>query len=151
MSGSVLDNLRSKELQASACGFSTAPALRLFFAQRPEIYQVQEGLRQGTITEGAIRDFVADLIKGIRPGVYFSDDLTLAALAVACENVQTPFVDTLLRELAELRLAEMPLGPRMARDVLAQRASPGGQPPRMERVVSPGEPSLPTELAKPSP
>ncbi len=149
MSASVLEGLQSEDLQANARSFSTGPALRLFLGQRPEVLEVRAGLRQGTITEGAVNDFIASLLKALRRGVLFPHDLTLGALAVACEEVQTPFAEAFLKELAEMSLAEMPLGPRIAREVLAQRSSPGGQPARNESVVRSVETALTTEPAQP--
>jgi hypothetical protein len=146
MSASLLERLQNEDLQANACAFSTGPALRLFFGQRPE---VREGLHRGTIIETAFQDFVTGLLKDLRTGVLFPHDSTLGALAVACEDVQTPFAAAFLRELAETRLAEMPLGPRVAREVLAQRTAPDGQSMRTERVAGPVETALPTEPAQP--
>src|SRR5262245_20135994 len=126
MSPSPLEGLLNEDLQANACAFSTGPALRLFFGQRLEIHEVREGVRQGTITEQAILDFVARLLQAMRPGVLFPYDLPLGALAVACADLPSLFADTFLRELADMNLAEMPLGPRVAREVLARRTSARG-------------------------
>jgi hypothetical protein len=149
MSASILDGLQSDDIQANAQAFSTGPALRLFFGQRPEVLEVRSGLHRGTITDSAVRDFVATLLKDLRPGVLLPHDLALGALAVACEDVPAPFAEAFLRELAETSLAEMPLGPRVAREVLALRTSPGGQPKRSESVARPLETPLPTESAQP--
>jgi hypothetical protein len=149
MSGSGLERLLSEDLQANACAFSTAPALRLFFGQRPEVREVQEGLQRGTITESAVREFVATLVKGVRPGTLFANDLTLSALAIAFSDLQAPFADAFLRELAELKVAEMPLGPRIAREVLAQRTSLDGHSAPNKGVTGAVETSLPSEPAHP--
>jgi hypothetical protein len=149
MSSPVLERLLNENLQANACAFSTAPALRLFLAQRPEIHEVREGLRRGTITESDVSEFVGTLMERFREGVLFPHDVTLGGLAVACADVQTSFAHTLLRELGEMSLSEMPLGPRIAREVLAQQASPGGQSSRDQHVASPVDTSLPTEPAQP--
>src|SRR5262249_406477 len=145
MSASTLERLQSEDLQANARAFSTAPALRLFLGQRPEVLEVRAGLRQGTIADDVIRDFVATLLKALRPGVLFLVDVPLAALAVACEDVQTPFVGAFLAELAGMRLAEMPLGPRVAREVLGQRTPPGGPSARKDSVASSVQSPLATD------
>jgi hypothetical protein len=119
----ILDLLLAEDLLANACAFSSAPALRLFFTQRPEVAQVAEAVRNGMVAEEEIRDFVTQLLGDLATGVHFRHDLTLAALAVALEECQTPFVEELLRELADLRLSEMPLSPRVAQEVLEQRAT----------------------------
>jgi len=117
----VLDRLLSDDLLANACAFSTAPPLRQFFARRAEVREVGEALRRGSVGEEAVRDFLARLLGDLTAGVLFRHDLTVAALAVALEELRTPFADEFLRELADLRLAEVPLAPRVAQEVLAHR------------------------------
>jgi len=123
MPGNVLDRLLSDELLANAGAFSTAAALRQFFARAPEVHEVRKALRQRTISEDSIRDFAETLLTEMRKGVRFRHDLTLAALAVALEEQQGPFVEEFLRNFAGLSLTEMPLGPRVAREVLKIRTN----------------------------
>jgi hypothetical protein len=123
MPENVLDRLLSEELQASAGGHSTVSGLRLFLVHRREVQEVSEGLRLGTITPDAVRDFVAARMKDLRPRALFPHDVTLAALAVAMTQWNVPFADEYLREMATLKLAEMPLSPRVAEEVLTERSS----------------------------
>src|SRR5262249_32319417 len=139
--------LQGEELQANACCYSTAPALRLFLVQRPEVREVSEAVRAGKLSADAVRTFVAALLKDLQRGVHFQHDVTLAALAVVAEEWRSPFADEFLRELAALNLAEMPLGPRVAREALRQRSSLLTHEPR----AGPRTPVAPaTEPAQPT-
>ena len=147
MSASVLERLLSDDLQANAwrsrprrpsvCSSGNGPRSRRFARGSG-----RERLRRGPLR---LRRRAAE-----RParGTHFPHDETLAALAVACENLPSPFADAFLRELAEVRLAEMPLAPRVAREVLAQRTFPGGQSSRKAAAGPLGAP-LPAEPAQP--
>jgi len=117
----VLDGLLAENLSAQACAFSTAPALRQFFARQDEVQKVSEAFGEGSLTEDAIRTFVALLFGDLKTGVHFRHDPTLAALAVALANQHAPFVEEFLRELADLRVSEIPLAPRVAQEVLQNR------------------------------
>jgi hypothetical protein len=121
MSG-VLDGLLSDPLQADACAYSTAPALHYFLARRPEVRQVTEAIQNGTIIPESVETFVRALQRDFRTGILFRHDLALAALAVALEGRSSRFADAFLRELAELKLAELPLSPKA---VLQQHIADG--------------------------
>ncbi len=121
MSGNVLDRLLTDELLANAGAFSTAAALRQFFARAQEVQEVRTALQQGTLTEDAINDFVTTLLEEQRRGVLFRHDLTMAALAVALEGQTSSFVEEFLRNFADVSIAEMPMGPRVAKEVLKQQ------------------------------
>jgi hypothetical protein len=127
----VLDGLLAEEFLANACAFSTAPALRQFFVRQDEVRKVSEALVEGSLTEDAIQTFVARLLGDLKVGIHFHHDLTFAALAVAMAKQTSPFVEQFLRELAELRVAEIPLAPRVAQDVLQNR------PARLESASQP--------------
>jgi hypothetical protein len=143
MSGNVLDHLLSDELLANAGAFSTGAALRQFFAHAPEVGEVRRALQQETITEDSIRDFATTLLTEVRKGVFFRHDLTLGALAVALEGRQGLFVEEFLRDLAGWSLAEMPLGPRVAREVLKQRHPLA--PNQADGVLPPTQPRQPID------
>jgi hypothetical protein len=123
MSSNILDRLMADELLANAGAFSTAASLRQFFGHASEVHEIRKALRQGMLTEDSIQAFATTLLAELRKGVLFKHDLTLAALAVVLEGQATPFAEEFLRNFAGLSLAEMPLGPRVAREVLKQRAS----------------------------
>src|SRR6516225_5468961 len=122
MSETVLNLLVCDHLLAIAGTISGAPALRQFFASREEVKQIAAGIQSGAIMEDTVRHFTELLLKDLRRGVLFRHDLTLAALAVALEEWQTPFAEKYLRDLGSFNAAEMPYGPRVAREVLAHRS-----------------------------
>src|SRR5262249_8122895 len=83
--------------------------------------------------EESVRRFAEQLLKDLKRGVLFPHDRTFAALAVVLGDWYTPFADEYLRGLAGLKAAEMPYGPRVAREVLSHRQAPAkvswvGQP-----------------------
>jgi hypothetical protein len=126
----VLDGLLGDDLLANACAFSTGPALRQFLAHRNEVQKVSAAFAVGSLTEDAIRAFVVKLLGDLKTGVHFGHDVTLAALAVALAEQRGPFVEEFLRELAELRVSEIPLAPRVAQEILKGRQA------RLESVAS---------------
>ena len=139
MSGGVLGGLLSDDLLAKAYAFSTAPALRAYFIRSPEVQQVGEALRRGVIMEDSVSGFVKDLLGNMKQGILFRHDLTLGALATALESRYTPFVEGFLKELAELRVAEMPLAPRVAAEVLNRRPSSISNQALREQVCPTGQ------------
>jgi hypothetical protein len=122
MSEGTLKRLISDHLLAIAGTISGAPALRQFFAAREEVQQVAFAIQSGASAEDSVRLFTESLLQELKRGVHFRHDLTLAALAVALEGSFTPFAVKYLRDLADLNAAEMPYGPRVAREVLAHRS-----------------------------
>ena len=117
MDDGVLNGLLTDDLLAQACAFSTAPALQAFFTRREEVRKVGEAFAAGGLTEEQLRSFVTTLRGDLQAGVHFRHDVTLAALAVALANQSGSFVEEFLHELAELRVSELPLAPRLARAV----------------------------------
>ncbi len=119
----LLDELTSESFILSA-GFLSAPrALRRFLLQAKEIRDLRETLRRGAIGDDTIRGFVSSLMAGFRVGCRFEHELALAALAVVLEKRPTRFAEEFLHDLAKLRLAEMPLAIRIARECLSQRTT----------------------------
>ena len=117
----VLVGLLAEDLLANACAFSTAPALRQLLTQRDEVRKVGEAFADGSLTDDQIGSFVRTLLCELQTGVHFRHDVTLAALAVALAEQRTAFVEEFLHELAELHVAEIPLSPRVAQEVLTGR------------------------------
>ncbi len=123
MTPQVLQRLQSEDF-AVAVGFHSNPAvLRRRLARMPEVPAVREALQQGAITEETIRRFVSHLMEDFVRGEHFAHEDALAAVAVALETRPTNFADKFLRDLAQLKLAEMSLCIRVARECLKYRAS----------------------------
>ena len=121
MGAEVLERLKSEEFAAEALFLSTASALRRFLAGRNEVAAITEGLRQGAIGDDTIRGFVSVLMRDLRYGERFPHEFPLAALAVALELRPTDFAEEFLHDLSALRLSEMSLCIRVARECLSYR------------------------------
>ena len=123
MSVELLERLKSDAFAAEAVFFSTAGALRRILVGTSEVGAVKQALRQGAITEDSLRRFVADLMTDLRRGERFPHEVALAALAVVLEMRPTEFADEFLHDLSALRLSEMSLCIRVARECLKHRVS----------------------------
>jgi hypothetical protein len=119
----LLDELFSDSFAASAGGFSVPGVLRRFLLRTSAVRGIREAIRQGVVDEGMIREFAERLLASFRVGVRFEHEVALAALAVVLERRATDFAEEFLLDLAKLRLAEMPLCIRVARECLKNRAS----------------------------
>jgi hypothetical protein len=114
--------LKSEEFEVEVGHILPAAALRVRLHSLPEVRRAIAVLNQGALSENGIRRFVATLMAEFRPGQRFPYDLGLAALAVVLERRPTEFADEYLRHLARLKLAEMPVSIRVARECLKHRA-----------------------------
>ncbi len=123
MSIRVLERLKSDEFALSVGFLCTAGPLRRFLRKTEDVAGIQRALRQGAITEETIRSFVSDLMSDLRRGERFPHELPLAALAVVLEMRSTEFAEEFLHDLSRLRLAEMSLCIRVARECLRHRVS----------------------------
>ena len=97
----LFERITSDEFAVSAGFISTPEALRHVLARSPEVRDIRNGLRQGGITEGAIRDFVSSVMRDFRVGQHFEHEMALAALAVALERRPTDFAEEFLVEPGE--------------------------------------------------
>lgn len=122
MAAAVLNALKSDDLAIDAVAFSTPVSLRRFLSQREEIAAARTALHQGAITEESIRRFVSELMEGFHRGEHFPHEEALAALCLVLEKRPTDFAEEYLRDLARLRLAEMGLAIRVARECVMRRA-----------------------------
>jgi hypothetical protein len=117
----LLNQLTSDLFNLSAGFLSTPTATHRYLARCAEVRELREGLRQGAITEETIREFVSSLMSSFHVGQRFEHEMALAALAVALERRPTDFAEEFLLDLAKLKLAEMSLCIRVARECLKQR------------------------------
>jgi hypothetical protein len=123
MTVQVLERLKSEEFALSAGFLSTAGSLRRFLQRTEEVTAIRESLSQGAITDGTLRSFVSDLMGDFRRGERFAHELALAALGAVLEMRPTEFADEFLHDLSALRLSEMSLCIRVARECLKHRVS----------------------------
>jgi hypothetical protein len=143
MAHRVLDRLLSVPFQASMTFAPTPTALHRMLERSPEVRKIQRGLQRGEITEATIEQFVASLMKGLKQGERFQDEVPLAALAVALQSRSSPFADSFLHQLAGLKLAEMSTCVRVARECLDQRVHVAKSKAALELAgQAPGEPVI---------
>jgi hypothetical protein len=126
-----LEMLTTEDFAVSVGFELPPPALRLRLRSTPEAQAIVEALQSGELTEDAVREFVTALLGDLQKGKRFANDLALATLAVVLEPCATDFAEEYLRDLSRLRLAEMGLSSRIARECLKQRAAlaPTNVPP----------------------
>jgi len=117
----LLSHLTTDSFVLAAGFLSTPAAIHRHLALSAEVHEIRKGLRQGAITEETIREFVSSLMSLFHVGQRFEHEMALAALAVALERRPTDFAEEFLFDLAKLKLAEMPLCIRVARECLQQR------------------------------
>jgi len=123
MSAKLLENLTSEELAVRLAFVSAHSALRACLQKTREVGELAGALRLGTITEDGIERFVSGLLKDLRIGERFEHEIALAALAAVLETRPTDFAEQFLQDLSRLRLAEMSLCIRVARECLKRRVN----------------------------
>jgi len=117
----VLERLESDELAVEVGFVDTPEVLRKALLRTKQVSAVREALRQEAITDDSVRRFVNSLLRDLRVGERFAHELAIAALAVALERWSTKFADEFLYDLSRLRLAEMSICIRVARQCSKNR------------------------------
>jgi hypothetical protein len=117
----ALNNLRNLSLDATLSTISTAEGLRSFLSSRPEVIDLRHALDAQAIDSDDVHSFVSELLGHFRRGTRFGEEPVLAAVAVAVETLPAPFAQEFLEDLARVRVAELPLAPRVARLSLRER------------------------------
>jgi len=120
---SQLTQLASDEFAVSVAGLSTPTALLRLLRRHPDVTALWQAIQEGAIQEDTFCRFISWLSVDSCVGVHFIHDVTLAALVVACDGCRPTFTDDFIRRLANVRLAEIPLAPRVARECIRQLAS----------------------------
>jgi len=116
MSHKVLNDLLEDSF-AEKLSFVTQPvALHKLLAYSEEVRAIREKLQEGAITEETLRKFASSLVQQIEYGKRFPHELALAAIAVAIETRATDFSEEFIFDLARLKLPEIPLAIRVARE-----------------------------------
>src|SRR5690242_292337 len=117
----ALQSLVSDEFLISFSFISTPTALQRALRRSKYVNDLEEALKSGSITEQTIKNFATDLLKTLKAGETFQYDLTLAGLAIALERRSSDFAEEYLHDLSKLKLAEMPMSIRVARECLKSR------------------------------
>lgn len=117
----TLNNLRNLSLQATVSSISTAEGLRAFLSCRPEVIELRRAFEAEAIDSDDFHSFVNELLGHFRRGARFHAEGVIAALAVAIETLPARFAQEFLQDLARVKIAELPLAPRVARLSLRER------------------------------
>jgi hypothetical protein len=102
---------------------ATPEALREWLSRQPEVLETIDDIRAGALTEIEVSDCVDKLTNYFQRGTNFPWDIALASLCVAIERVPGIFYEGFLKDLAAVRVLEMPISPRVAAECLKQRSS----------------------------
>ena len=82
------------------------------------VQDINNAVKSGEITERDIREFAASI--RVERGKKSIDDLALAAVAVALEDIETDFAHEYINDLAALNVSEIVLSRYVAREVLKE-------------------------------
>lgn len=117
----ALDSLCLERLVEAAFPVSSAEGLRALLRDRPEVVAVRRALMAGELTTGEVAAFVRATLRRLSPGKKLTEEVAVAAVAVALESLPGKFAVEFLENLAALRVQELPLAPRVAALALARR------------------------------
>jgi hypothetical protein len=115
-----LARLRSDDLLDLTVGVASVGAVVQILRSCSLVKDVTLEFAENTIDLGDVRSFVSEVLSAFRPGVAFSGDVTLAALAVALARI--PGAESILQQLSAVSVRELTLSPRVARLILEERA-----------------------------
>jgi hypothetical protein len=106
--------LDSDDIAQVVLTVATPNALRNILRTHIIVKAVRRHLLESMDPRREIEEFVRKRLIDLTPPIYFSHEPAFCALAVALETLSLPVAESLLSELAPLRIAEMPLSPRVA-------------------------------------
>lgn len=116
MSREALGTLLQEPFLASLAFITQPQALHHAFEKSVEVLEIRTALESGSLSEESIRKFASELVRQIEYGKRFPYELALAAIAVALETRSSDFSEEYIFDLAKLKLAEIPLAIRVARE-----------------------------------
>lgn len=117
----MLEILDSIDFDVSVGVWGVPKPLYHVLKTKPEVLQLREAYLKGEITDIQIRQFVNNLLKDFKTGFQFEHNMAVMAIAVALENIDTPFAKEYIKDLAALEISEMIMPRYVAR--LCQEAA----------------------------
>jgi hypothetical protein len=117
-----LECLIAEDFMQFGAVVSTAEALHEALRRRPEVAELRAAIAIQAIEPKSVEEFTRSLVQQVELGRRSSFDVAFAALAVIYEAMPGPFAARYLNKLSALRIAELPLSPRVARISLSVRA-----------------------------
>lgn len=116
-----LTMLDSEEIAQIVFTIATPRGIYNILRAHRDVKAARQYLWDNTDVRREIEEFIRDRLVALRPKVYFPHEPAFCALAVALESLPNPAAEVFLTELAALRIAEMPLSPRIASQCLKHR------------------------------
>jgi hypothetical protein len=89
--------------------------------RRSEVQRLRRSIVEEALSDDDVRLFLQGLLRSFTPAAHFHGDVALAAIAVALEPIATDLASEFIGKLSSLRVAELPLSPRVARLVVESR------------------------------
>ena len=117
----MLNSGEISEFLEDSAMLNTAESFTLFVFASPAFKRLRQLLNSGALTSAAIERFVEAILTDFEVGRAFYGDKLLGLVAQTVAKGPEPFAGRYLRELGAIKCAEMPLSPRVARQVLRQR------------------------------
>jgi hypothetical protein len=115
-----LQSLDHDDFRNKVAFASTPSVLRLALLATSEVSELRTSIETGAVTESQLRNFVAEKLVAFRVGERFSEDFTLAAIAVAIETHHSQFAAEYLDELSQLNVCELAIVIEVVRECLKQ-------------------------------
>lgn len=117
----ALTALLDDAFELAFAGVSTPEAALQLLRRSTQVRDLHEALRSEAVTFSETEVFVQQLMREFLPGIRFAREHALGAIAVAAGRFANEFSERFLTKLSGLRLAELPLAPRVARAILEER------------------------------
>lgn len=146
---SIETAIDTTEIERTSALVSTASGLRKALKRTRSAKDLHRAFVLGTIPVETVRDYAQGLTAGFQRGVRFPYEPELCLLAVALEENESDVAEEFLRDLAQVRVAEMPMSPRVAALCLNARKSYPKNKLKVYRASS--TPSIQFELLQPLP
>lgn len=115
---------------------STAEGFRNHLSRRQEVLALRRALEAGAISFDDVQVFIQGLLAGFVRGGRSHAEVVIAAVVVAIEPLTLPGIDEFLVDLARVKVAEMPMSPRVARLSRRERSARLAQLTQRELVIA---------------
>ena len=134
-----LEKLTSEEFISPIAYIGTPTALYRVLRRSPDVLALEQALLTGELSLDNIKDFASSLANEIKKGESFKYDITLAAIGVVLEQNPSDFAEEYLSDLAKLKLLEIPMSIRVARECLKNRVNLAKTTVMVRETVLPSE------------
>jgi hypothetical protein len=113
--------LDSEDISQVVLSIATPKALCSILRTHRHVAAARRHLENAYEARRDIEEFVRERLLDLKSKTYFPHEPAFCALAVALETLPMPSAEDFLSELAALRIAEMPISPRVAALCLKRR------------------------------